>query len=148
MPSSSCTSPATIPSGCAASSSRKICKRGSAPSAENRKALRVTKAGSGFLIFRLLQKYGRYAISSFYSFSPWNALPFPRILLSALRPWKPRQFALTAFGSHGILFVFGALMKLYSFCLSVLLTSVLALNTHAQAQTPAKLAGDTPSPQE
>ena len=65
-----------------------------------------------------------------------------------LRPWKPRQFALTAFGSHGILFVFGALMKLYSFSLSVLLTSTFALTAHAQGQTPAKLADDSPSSQE
>src|SRR6266481_2294166 len=61
IPISSCTSPTTIPSGCAASSNRKICKRGSAPSAENRRALRVTKPGSAFFIFRLLQKYGRNA---------------------------------------------------------------------------------------
>src|SRR5260221_1478245 len=84
----------------------------------------------------------------FYCFSLRNAPPFPRILSKVLRPWKPRQFALTAFGSHGILFVFGALMKLYSFFLSLVLTSTFALTAHAQAQTPAKPAADTASSQE
>src|SRR6266481_2972448 len=93
IPISSCTSPTTIPAGCAASSKRKICKRGSAPSAEKRCALRVTKAGSGFLIFRLLRKYGRKA-SSFYSpnsaeRSLFSTHPIP----DTRRPWKPRQFA-------------------------------------------------------
>src|SRR5882757_9192118 len=58
MSSSSCTSPAIIPPGCAARSARMICRRGSAPSAEKRSAERVTKSGSGRRrIFRLLQKY-------------------------------------------------------------------------------------------
>ncbi len=39
-------------------------------------------------------------------------------------------------------------MKLYSFSLSVLLTSTFALTAHAQGQTPAKLADDSPSSQE
>src|SRR5882757_1932377 len=82
-----------------------------------------------------------------YCFSLRNAPPSCRILSKVLRPWKPRQFALTAFGSHGILFVFGALMKLYSFFLSLLLTSTFALTAHAQAKTPPK-ADDTPSSQE
>ncbi len=83
-----------------------------------------------------------------YCISLRNAPPSCRILSMVLRPWKPRQFALTAFGSHGILFVFGALMKLYSFSLSVLLTSTFALTAHAQGQTPAKPADDSPSSQE
>jgi tetratricopeptide (TPR) repeat protein len=83
-----------------------------------------------------------------YCFSLRNAPPSRRILSKVLRPWKPRQFALTAFGSHGILFVFGALMKLYSFSLSLLLTSTFALTAQAQAQTPPKPADDTPSSQE
>ena len=39
-------------------------------------------------------------------------------------------------------------MKLYSFFLSLLLTSTFALTAHAQSQTPAKTADDTPSSQE
>jgi len=39
-------------------------------------------------------------------------------------------------------------MKLYSFSLSVLLTSTFALTAHAQGQTPAKPADDSPSSQE
>ena len=39
-------------------------------------------------------------------------------------------------------------MKLYSFSLSVLLTSTFALTAHAQGQTPAKPVGDSPSSQE
>ena len=83
-----------------------------------------------------------------YCFSLRNAPPSCRILSKVLRPWKPRQFALTAFGSHGIIFVFGALMKLYSFFLSLVLASTFALTAHAQSQTPAKPADDTPSSQE
>src|SRR5712675_2591323 len=83
-----------------------------------------------------------------YCFSLRNAPPSCRILSKVLRPWKPRQFALTAFGSHGIIFVFGTLMKLYSFFLSLVLTSTFALTAHAQAQTPAKPAEDAPSSQE
>src|SRR5258707_5325599 len=73
-----------------------------------------------------------------YCFSLRNAPPSCRILSKVLRPCKPRQFALTPFGSHGIIFVFAALMKLYSFFLSLVLTSTLALTEQAQAQTPAK----------
>jgi len=39
-------------------------------------------------------------------------------------------------------------MKLYSFFLSLVLTSTFALTAHAQAQTPAKPAEDAPSSQE
>jgi tetratricopeptide (TPR) repeat protein len=53
---------------------------------------------------------------------------------------------LTAFGSHGILFVFGALMKLYRFTLFALLASVVALAAHSQ--TAPKPADADPPPQE
>jgi tetratricopeptide (TPR) repeat protein len=50
-------------------------------------------------------------------------------------PGNRANLLLTAFGSHGILFVFGAPMKLYRFTLSALLASAGALAAHAQ--TPA-----------
>src|SRR5258708_7117897 len=132
MPISSCTSPTTIPSGCAASSNRKICRRGSAPSAENRKALRVTKAGSGLFIFRLLQKYERKG----------NLYP-PQISLErssfamhpTLRLFGPGNRAnlfLPAFGWHGIFFVFGATMKFTRLTLSVLLAAAVAGDAQTQ----------------
>jgi len=82
-----------------------------------------------------------------YCFSLRNAPPSCRILSKVLRPWKPRQFALTAFGSHGIIFVSGT-DETYSFFLSLILTSTFALTAHAQAQTPANPPTTTPSSQE
>jgi tetratricopeptide (TPR) repeat protein len=57
-------------------------------------------------------------------------------------PGNRADLLLTAFGSHGILFVFGAPMKLYRFTLSTLFAAASALTALAQAQTPA----DTTSP--
>ena len=51
---------------------------------------------------------------------------------------------LTAFGSHGILFVFGALMKLYRFTLFALLASVVALAAHSQTAPKPADAGSPP----
>jgi hypothetical protein len=58
-------------------------------------------------------------------------------------PGNRANLLLTAFGSHGILFVFGAPMKLYRFTLSALFASAGALAAHAQ--TPA-VPADASSP--
>src|SRR5258708_16553318 len=144
MPISSCTSPTTIPSGCAASSNRKICKRGSAPSAENREALRVTKVGSAFFIFRLLQKYeGKGNLHPpQISWERSSSAMHPTLRLFG--PGNRATLLLTAFGSHGILFVFGAPMKFSRLTLSIFLAAAGAVVAHAQTQ--AKPAdGSSPS---
>src|SRR4029077_14228210 len=125
-----------MPAGCAASSKRKICKRSSAPSAENRRALRVTKAGSAFFIFRLLQKCG-INNSSLLLFPRERSAPPAHLTLTLSGPGNRANLLLTAFGSHGILLVFGALMTLYRFTLSALLAAAGALTALAQAQAPA-----------
>src|SRR5258708_20667823 len=134
IPITACTYPTTIPPGCAASSNRKICKRGSAPSAENREALRVTKVGSAFFIFRLLQKYERkgnpYPPQISLERSSFAMHPTLRLF----GPGNRANLLLTAFGSHGILFVFGATMKFNRLTLSVLLAAAGAVAADAQTQ--------------
>jgi len=63
-------------------------------------------------------------------------------------PGNRANLLLTAFGSHGILFVFGAPMKLYRFTLSTLFAAAGALTALAQAQTPATPADTTSPPQQ
>src|SRR5260370_21303544 len=49
-------------------------------------------------------------------------------------PGNRANLLLTAFGSHGILFVFGASMKFYRLTLSIFLAAAGAVAAHAQTQ--------------
>src|SRR5208337_122783 len=132
IPNSSCNSPATIPVGCAERSKRTICRRGSAPRAAKRSAHRVTSRGSGFLMFRLLQKYGRMAISSTL-FS--RRASYFRVLLPAIE--TPAFSLLTAFLPHGILTCPGLSMKLKRIVFTVIVAALGGVAALAQSPSPS-----------
>jgi len=74
-----------------------------------------------------------------------RSAPRAHLTFRLFGPGNRANLLLTAFGSHGILFVFGAPMTLYRFTLSALLAAAGALTALAQAQTHATPT-DTASP--